>query len=59
MQKWHTEINMTSNTKKVGNPFRKIQFANLTVFSFDKNSVLGAPAGENVEEGGRNDRDTI
>ena len=50
---------MTSNTKKFGDPFRKIQFANLTLFSFDEDSVLGPPAGEKVEEGGRNDRDPI
>lgn len=51
---------MTSNTKKVGSPFRKITVCQFdSVFSFDKNSVLGAPAGEIVEEGRRKDRDTI
>lgn len=43
---------MTSNTKNVGDLFQKAQFANQTVFSSDKDSVLRAPTGEMVKEEG-------
>lgn len=35
---------MTINTKKVGNPFRKLGLPPDSVFSFDKESLLGTPA---------------